>query len=73
MGAPGHIVKNGNALKHKIQDLIYCKAISFTPTSPNVATNPMSTHMGHQKIPFKGFPKISIISGLNKQNEFQQS
>ena len=44
MDAPGHTVENCKALKHKVQDLIECKAISFTPVSPNVATNPMSAH-----------------------------
>lgn len=44
MGAPGHTVENCKALKHKVQDLIECKAISFTTVSPNVATNPMPAH-----------------------------
>ena len=44
MGAPGHTMENYKALKHKVQDLIGSKAISFTPVRPNVATNPMPTH-----------------------------
>lgn len=46
MGAPGHTMENCKALKHKVQDPIDYKAITFTPICSNVATNPMSTHAG---------------------------
>ncbi|XP_050897154.1 uncharacterized protein LOC127103973 [Lathyrus oleraceus] len=40
-GAPRHTVKNCRALKHKVQDLIGSKDISFAPAVPNVTNNPM--------------------------------
>jgi hypothetical protein len=45
MGAPGHTVENYKALKHKVQDLIDSKAVTFTPVRPNVATNPMPVYV----------------------------
>lgn len=44
MGALGYTVDNCKELKHKVQDLIDCKAITFTPNGSNVKTNPMPTH-----------------------------
>lgn len=36
---------NCKALKHKVQNLIDCKAFIFTSTGPNFGTNPMSAHV----------------------------
>jgi hypothetical protein len=44
MGAPGHTIENCKAFKHKVQDLVDSKALTFTPVRPNVATNPMLVH-----------------------------
>lgn len=33
------------ALKHKVHDLIDCKAFIFTSRGPNFGTNPMSAHL----------------------------
>lgn len=43
--APGHNVENFKALKHKVQDLIDSKAISFAPNGPNINNNPMPPHV----------------------------
>lgn len=45
-GAPRYNVENWKALKHKVQDLIYSKAVSFTPNGPNVNNNPIPPHVG---------------------------
>lgn len=52
MGAPGHMIENCRAFKHKVQDLIESKAITFAPNGPNINNNPMSSHVG---------PSVSVI------------
>ncbi|XP_050889760.1 uncharacterized protein LOC127095058 [Lathyrus oleraceus] len=52
MGAPGHTIENCRALKHKVQDLIDSKAITFTPNGPNTNNNLMPTHAG---------PSVSVV------------
>lgn len=46
MGASGHTVDNYKRLKHKVLDLIDSMAITYTPSSPNIKTNSMSTNAG---------------------------
>lgn len=46
---PGHSIENCNVFKHKVQDLINSKAISFVPTVPNVMNNP--THASTSAMP----------------------
>lgn len=46
MGAPGHTIENCYAFQNRVQDLVKSKAVTFTPTDPNVKTNPMLTHGG---------------------------
>ncbi|XP_050914650.1 uncharacterized protein LOC127129531 [Lathyrus oleraceus] len=46
MGAPSHTIENCRAFKHKVQDLIDAKAISFAPNGPNTNNNPMPPHAG---------------------------
>lgn len=43
-GTPGHSIENYKALKYKLQDLIYFKAITFAPNNPNVNNNLMPPH-----------------------------
>lgn len=39
-GMLGHSIENCNVFKHKVQDLIDSKAISFAQAVPNVMNNP---------------------------------
>lgn len=57
MGAPDHTINNCKDLKHKVQDLIDAKAISFTPNGPNTNNNPMLPHDG---------PSVSMIEEEKK-------
>lgn len=57
MAAPGHTIENCRAFKHKVQDLIDAKAISFTPNGPNTNNNPMPPHVG---------PSVSMIKEEKK-------
>lgn len=58
MGSAGHTIDNCNAFKYKVQQLIDLKAITFTPTIPNVKANPMPTHAR---------PYVSAIEEANNQ------
>ena len=46
MGAPGHSIENCKALKHKVQDILDAKELSFAPIGPNVPNNPVLPHHG---------------------------
>lgn len=46
LGAPDHTIENCKALKHKVQDLIDAKAITFAPNGHNTNNNPMPPHAG---------------------------
>lgn len=50
-GAPGHTVEDCRALKHKVQDLVDSKAITFTPNSLNILKNPIPPQEGTPATP----------------------
>jgi hypothetical protein len=45
-GAIGHSTKNCYGLKHKVQDLIDAKWLTFKEESPNVGSDPLPHHEG---------------------------
>ncbi|CAL5191450.1 unnamed protein product [Lathyrus oleraceus] len=45
-GTPGHSIENFNFFKHKVQDLIDSRVLSFSEIGPNVITNPFPDHCG---------------------------
>lgn len=49
---------NCKALKHKVQELIDCKAFKFTPTGLNVRTNPITMYVG---------PLVNVIEEVDNQ------
>lgn len=60
-GAPAHTIENFRAFKHKVQDLIDAKAISFAPNGPNNNNNPIPPHAG---------PSVSMIEEEKKVKHF---
>ena len=48
-GTPGHSIENFNVFKHKVQDLIYSKAISFMLTVMNNPAHASTSAMPQSK------------------------
>ena len=46
MGEVGHSTDDCYVLKHRIQDLLDTKALSFRSDQPNVQRNPLPNHAG---------------------------
>lgn len=51
LGALRNTIENPRALKHKVQDLIDSKVITFTPNGPNILNNPMPPQAGTSTMP----------------------
>ncbi|XP_050919740.1 uncharacterized protein LOC127137311 [Lathyrus oleraceus] len=64
-GELGHTIENCRALKHKVQDLIDSKAISFAPAVANIANNPMQANI-HLKANYRLLDeRIRAIEGFS--------
>lgn len=64
--APGHNIENFKALKHKVQDLIDSKAISFAPNGPNANNNPMPPHASPSVSMVEESQYYSLVIGIGE-------
>lgn len=75
MGAPGHTLENCYAFKNYVQDLVESKVVIFTPTIPNVKTNPMSAHaessLNYIERVVRDKHEVDHYTGLNRKNDLQ--
>lgn len=65
-GTSRHTIENCKALKHKVQDLIDSKVISFAPTDPNVNNNPMPPHDGPSVSMLEKYRECSLVKSINE-------
>ncbi|CAJ2644571.1 unnamed protein product [Trifolium pratense] len=65
-GALGHTIENCKAFKHKVQELIDQKLLSFKEEGPNVKTNPLPGHAGPSVNAVEESEEFKLVSEVSE-------